>query len=141
MGDPIKRFARDEEDIRRLKLRQPPAGGVGSDTKTFIVGGTITTSLYIPRFYVSVNPDGGTPEAKYLWGFWARLRLGSGTMSWLHNELFVVDHNVGDTTSLVALPAPVALANGDTVGITFWDASTGPNATDLAAAAIIVPGP
>lgn len=136
MGDPIRRIARDEEYIRRLRLRQNSGTG-GSETKTFIVDGALTTDMRF-AFYVSVNPDGKTPESKFLWGFWAKLRLGTATFSWLHNDVFVIDHLVTDTTTQVVLPEPIALADGDTVGINVWDVSTGPNAMVLEAAAIMV---
>lgn len=97
-----------ENDVRARKVRPIPH----TETKTFIVNGTIATSIYIPPCRVSVIQ---APEWKRLIRFDAILESGSAVLDWyLDGDLLLAGVEVDDTGSgsTGVLPTPVDIPFG-----------------------------
>lgn len=92
--DFVRRFARLEEEVRKLRIR-PKAH---TETKTYIVGGDIDTGLYVPPVFINVDPDEESPEWKRLVSFHGILATGEISVRWELNGDVVVDSHVIDDT-------------------------------------------
>lgn len=139
MADFLDRYLGEEEKIRRLRTKELVDSGGRSETKTFVIGGTITNDLVVPPAFVSVNPDGATPETKRLYGIWFKLGTGS-----VRVECFTTDYyDYQDVTAAggaIFLPAYdlITLYDGDQLRISFLSASSGPAPNDLAVGFVIL---
>lgn len=89
--DIVARIMRMQEDIRRLKLRAPGLEMPLTVPQSFIVGGQIATSLYIPPHIIgmdafnAVNLDG--VERKFLVNVRNATRVGTATITWKVNSM------------------------------------------------------
>lgn len=132
-----RRVKRSEEQQRKERaLRRGH-----TESKTFIVGGTISPALYVPPFFVAVDYDDETPEWKTLNGFRAQLSAGTATLDWLVNGSVIASQNVttNPAHAPIVLADPLGLDTGDTIQIEVTAASL--TAENLAAAAIMVTAP
>lgn len=111
-----QRWARAEEDIRRLKLKK----GHTVD-RSIIVGNTeLLPGLWIGQLRVGVDVDDDTPEAKYLIGFCGQVQVGTLDVAWKLNGTTITgaDSHVITTTAdqfPVTLATPVELESGDRI--------------------------
>lgn len=138
-----RRIVRIEEDIRRLKLRQPATTGGNSEVETFIVGGSFDNTLYVPPAFVSVNPNGLVAETKKLYGVRVKLRLGSCRVyveTSLSGLFDFTDVTAGAATFFDLSSYDLTLIDGDELRTYVGNASTSPKPTDLSVGFIIVPG-
>lgn len=120
-ADIIRRL---DEEVRQLRLRKRGH----TETKTYVVGGSISSALYIPGFYVGLDSDGNTPEGKFLIGFAGHLATGTNTGDWYLNGTPVYTGHAIDATppNRVDLAVPVAVADLDVIRFIVTD-GTGEN--------------
>jgi len=133
-----QRIADLEEQLRRERI-----GRRGhTETKTFIIGGEISTPLYIPEFEIGVDSDGDTPEFKRIIGFRGRLRVGTCTISWLLNESLLQEgHDITAVKNEFAIDltdTPYAVQEGDDIRPTITAAD---GAVDLRATVVFATAP
>lgn len=128
--DQIAVARRQREDIRQLRSRRR----CHAESKTFIIPGALTTSLYVPPFWVAIDVDGESPEYKTVYAFRAVLGAGTCTVQWLINGVQIgADHLVTTTANEhevtidpTTWPAAV-LQDGDIVRPVFSAVSGGGN--------------
>ncbi len=107
--DLVDRINDLENEVRKLRI----ASKAKTETKTFIVPGTINTALYIPPVAIAVNLDQTSIEWKELIGLGGILRTGSCTFTWkLDNVTIYTGHAVGGSWVGVLLPTPIKLTVG-----------------------------
>lgn len=137
---------RDDDMLRRLlddqRLQRVRRRG-HTETKTFIVGGEISTPLYVPPFCVGVDTDEDTPEFKRIVAFRAVLRIGTCTITWTINGATLhAGHDVtaafGEFDVTLADIDPYPVEDGQWIRPTFTAAS---GAFDLAAAVVFATSP
>jgi hypothetical protein len=144
-NDGIRPAIRQRERVRGLRIR--PRGH--AETKTFLVGGDITTGMYIPPFFAAVNPhdeDGDNawpnmPEFKTIYRLRGILNTGLVTIEWtLNGSIFATqDLSTVAATGVVTLDSPgIELAEGDMIQPTIADDS---GAADMAACVVILTSP
>jgi hypothetical protein len=138
-NDFIKRFERLEERVRKLEIRLKSH----TETKTFLVPGSISTSMYVPPFWVGMDPDGDHPEVKRIYAYRGVLRAGTCTVSWLINGVQIgPDHDVTTVANefeVLLDPTTYPAANvqdGDTIRPQFTAASA--DASDFSGAVYMV---
>lgn len=108
--DIIDRIGILEDKVRNLRI----ASKAKTETKTFIVPGGITSSLYIPPVGIAINLDGSSIEWKEIIGFGGQMRTGSATFSWILDGVTVyTGHVIGSNVwSGVLLGTPIKLTPG-----------------------------
>lgn len=90
-GDIVTRLARIQEDIRRLKLRPTRTEMPFTVSQSFIVGGEISSDLYIPPHILGMDRfnhaglDG--VERKFIVDIRHRLRVGTASITWYRSTL------------------------------------------------------
>lgn len=135
--DFIGRTINSEGALRQVRIS--PKGH--TEVKTFVVGGALATSLFIPPAYLGVDYDGDTPEWKHLIGFAAVVRVGTVTLTWKRNGSSILTGHVVTTTSgFEDLDTPIPVATGDRIQATITAVGSSP--ADLSAAFFLttVPG-
>lgn len=131
--DLLRRLQRMETELREIRLRSR----AHTETKTFIVGGLVDESTYIPPALVLVNPDEQSQEWKRLLGFDGILNAGTVTIDWYRDgALLLAGHVLTSSGSTGGdLPEPLELSGGSWLQPVIVSAS---GATHLAAAFMVV---
>lgn len=108
--DLVDRIKRLEDQVRNLRI----ASKAKTETKTFIVSGSISSSLYIPPVGIAVNLDGTSLEWKEIIGLGGQMRTGTGTFRWLlNNQVIYTGHVItSNSWSGVLLEEPIKLNPG-----------------------------
>jgi hypothetical protein len=114
-----RRHNRQIDDLRQRKRCH-------AESKTFLVPGDITAGLYVPPFFVAIDPDDNNPEWKTLYEFpGGVMRVGSCVVRWLLNSISVGSQNCTTTPNddPFILDTPIELTNGDYLQPEFLSAS------------------
>jgi hypothetical protein len=126
--DHADRIAKLEDRVRQLELRVRAHGG----NKVYVVGGAITTAIYIPPIDMAVGaPDDTIPETREIVGFRGKLRVGTCATEWSLNGATITGsaQAIDTTWSTVLLDAPVPVSDADEVSVLLTAASD--DASDL----------
>jgi hypothetical protein len=89
----LQRILDAERDVTALKR----LARHHTETKTFIVGGTVDSSLIVPPVLVSVNPDDQSPETKRLIAFHGITTTGTIDVFWQLNGSTVLTGHTLDS--------------------------------------------
>jgi hypothetical protein len=92
--DIVQRIIDVERVVDQLKQRARHH----TETKTFIVGGEVTSSITVPPAVVNVNPDGQSAETKRLISFHGIATTGSLDVYWKLNGTTILTGHTIDTT-------------------------------------------
>lgn len=85
-----------------------------TETKTFIVGGTIDDALFIPWVGIAINLDERSAEWKTLISLAGRLRVGEVEFNWELDDVEVYSGHIIDDSAWtsVMLDEPIDLQSG-----------------------------
>ncbi len=109
-GDQIDHTLLERERVRQARL----VSRAHTETKTFIVGGTIDNALFIPWVGIAINLDGESAEWKSLISLAGRLRLGEVEFNWELDDVEIYSGHIIDDTAWTSidLDEPIVLTPG-----------------------------
>lgn len=134
--DFIGRYLALEDRVRRLEL----AVKNHTESKTFLVSGEVSSTVYVPPFCVGIDPDRFIPEEKHILAFRGVMGIGTATVAWLLNGDPIAGATSHELTTTygendITLAEPLELTDGDWLQPVIVSASG--DAESLAAAAVM----